>query len=222
MRRPRKEAVMTELQQLYDQDVMIPINKYDLPARERKGALRYLMFLKEKRCGTIKGRVCADGPPQRNYMTKQETSSPTVATKDLMLTCVIDAIEGRDVTTCNIPGAFMQLDMKGKVVMKLKGIMAEVILQIDLKKYTKHVVKENGKNFIYVILQKALYGTLQAALLFWQNLSTQLKEWGFKINPYDFFIANKMINGKQCTIVWHADDQVQICTGDRKHIGRWS
>jgi hypothetical protein len=139
-------------------------------------------------------------------MTKQETSAPTVATEALILTCVIDAIEGRDVATCDIPGAFMQSDMKGKVVMKLEGVMAEVILKIDPKLYTKYIAKENGKDVIYVILQKALYGTLQAALLFWQNLSTQLKEWGFVINPYDFCVANKIIDGKQCTIVWHVDD----------------
>jgi hypothetical protein len=42
-----KAAVLVELQQLYDQSVMDPINKYDLTAEERKGALRYLMFLKE-------------------------------------------------------------------------------------------------------------------------------------------------------------------------------
>jgi hypothetical protein len=96
--------------------------------------------------------------------------------------------------------------MKGKVIMKLEGIMVEVILKIDPKKYSKHVAKENGKDVIYVILTKALYGTLQAALLFWQNLSTELLKWGFEINPYDFCVANKSINGKQCTIVWHVDD----------------
>jgi hypothetical protein len=65
-----KEAVLVELQQLYDRDVMTPVNKYDLTAEERKVALPYLMFLKEKCCGTIKGRGCADGRPQRDYMTK--------------------------------------------------------------------------------------------------------------------------------------------------------
>jgi hypothetical protein len=201
-----KAAVMAELQQLYDRDVMEPVGKYDLTPAERKGALRYLMFLKEKRDGLIKGRGCADGRPQREYMTKEETSSPTVATEALLLSCVIDAIEGRDVATCDIPGAFMQSDMKGKVIMKLEGVMAEVILKIDPKKYSKYVAKENGKDVIYVILTKALYGTLQAALLFWQNLSTELIKWGFEINPYDFCVANKTIDGKQCTIVWHVDD----------------
>jgi hypothetical protein len=100
----------------------------------------------------------------------------------------------------------MQSDMKGKVMMKLEGVMAEVIIKIDPKKYTKYVAKENGKDLIYVILTEALYGTLQAALLFWQNLSGKLKKWGFKINPYDLCVANKTIDGKQCTVVWHVDD----------------
>jgi hypothetical protein len=150
-------------------------------------------------------------------MTKQETSAPTVATEALILPCLIDAIKDRDITTCDIPGAFMQSDMKGKVVMKLEGVMVEVIVKIDPKLYTKYTAKENGKDVIYVILQKALYGTLQATLLFWQNLSTQLKEWGFVINPYDFCVANKTINGKQCTVVWHVD-HLKISHMDRKVV----
>ena len=47
----------------------------------------------------------------------------------------------------------------------------------------------------------------QLLLLFWQKLSKQqLEDWGFKINPYDWCVANKTINGKQCTILWHIDD----------------
>ena len=59
---------------------------------------------------------------------------------------------------------------------------------------------------LYIRLKKALYGTLQAALLFWQLLSDMLVSWGFTINPYDQCMANKKINGKQCTIVWHVAD----------------
>jgi hypothetical protein len=111
------------------------VSKYDLIPAERIGALRYLMFLKEKRCGTIKGCGCADGRSQRKYMSKEETSSPTLATEALALTCVVDTIKKRDVATADIPGAFMQSKMKqGKVMMKLEGVMAEVILKIDPSK----------------------------------------------------------------------------------------
>jgi hypothetical protein len=47
-------------------------------------ALNYLMFLKRKRCGKIKTRGCADGRPQREYITKDESSSPTVSIYALM------------------------------------------------------------------------------------------------------------------------------------------
>jgi len=60
---------------------------------------------------------------------------------------------------------------------------------------------------MYVQLLKALYGTLQAALLFWQNLSSFLIDnLGFVSNRYDSCVVNKYINGKQCTIAWHVDD----------------
>ena len=29
---------------------------------------------------------------------------------------------------------------------------------------------------------------------------------GFEINPYFLCIANQIINGSQCTVVWHVDD----------------
>ena len=54
---------------------------------------------------------------------------------------------------------------------------------------------------IYVDLKKSLYGTLQAALLFWINLTSSLQEWGFEANPCDWFIANKKVGGKQMTVV---------------------
>ena len=59
---------------------------------------------------------------------------------------------------------------------------------------------------MYAELAKALYGTLNAALLFWKNLSAKLQSWGYERNPYDWCIVNKMVDGKQCTILWHVND----------------
>jgi hypothetical protein len=59
---------------------------------------------------------------------------------------------------------------------------------------------------MYARLTKALYGTLQAALLFWKNLVGYLEEEGFTFNPYDECVANKVIDGKQLTVLWHVDD----------------
>ena len=69
------------------------------------------MFMKQKRCGKIKGRGCSDGRKQRKYLTKDDTSAPTVATEALFLTCIINSMEHRKVAAVEIPGAFMQADM---------------------------------------------------------------------------------------------------------------
>ena len=61
------------------------------------------MFLKKKRCGQIKGCGCTDGRKQRLCKGKGKTSSPTVSTEALFLSCMIDALERRDVATVDIP-----------------------------------------------------------------------------------------------------------------------
>jgi hypothetical protein len=86
--------------------------------------------------------------------------------------------------------------------MVLEGKMAKLLVKINLKLYQKYLRMDNGKSIMYVQLKKALYGTLQAALLFWKKILKKLKQWGFVINPYDWCIANKMIHGKQYTVLW--------------------
>jgi hypothetical protein len=44
-----------------------------------------------------------------------------------------------------------------------------------------------------------------------------LQEWGFAINPYDPCVANKMISGEQCTVLWHVDD-LKVSHVDKKAV----
>jgi hypothetical protein len=94
-----------------------------MTGQEQHNSLQYPIFLKENRCDTIKGRGCVNGRKQREHKPKEETSLPTVAIELLMLSCcIIDAKEGRDVATADIPGAFMQTCMKGTVRMVWGGL----------------------------------------------------------------------------------------------------
>jgi hypothetical protein len=133
------------------------------------------MYLKQKRCGRVKARGCADGRKQRIYKTKAETSSPTVSLKALFLTSVIDAKEGRDIATVDIPGAFLHSDIDELIHLQLNGAMADLLVRVNPDKYQKFIVKDRiDKSVIYMELKKALYGTLQAAILFWDNISAFL------------------------------------------------
>jgi hypothetical protein len=123
-----------------------------------------------------------------------------------MLSATIDAMEERDVATVDIPGASMQADIDEVVHVRFEGEIAEMLVRMDPKLYRKYIRYENGKAVLYVELLKALYETLRPALLFWKLLSSKLILWGFPINPYDWCVANKIVDRKQCTVLWHVDN----------------
>jgi hypothetical protein len=54
------------------------------------------MFLGEKRCGTVKGRMAYNGKPTREWLSREDSASPTAALESIMLTAVIDAHEERN------------------------------------------------------------------------------------------------------------------------------
>jgi hypothetical protein len=201
------DAVVRELKQLDTLKTVQPIRPNDLSREQKREALRYLMYLKQKRCGKVKARGCADGQPQWVYKSKTETSSPTVSMESIFLMAAVNAHERRKVVTIDIPGAFMQCNVDEEIYVKLEGLMAELMVKMNPGKYGPHLMKEKGQLVLYVKLLKALYGTLQAALLFWESLSSYLiDELGYEPNPYDLCVVNKIINGKQCTVLWHVDD----------------
>jgi len=69
------------------------------------------MFIKEKRDGTVNVRGCADGRPQWQYTEKGDASSPMASLEAMMMSCCIDAKEGKYVAVADIPGAFLHADM---------------------------------------------------------------------------------------------------------------
>jgi hypothetical protein len=101
------EAVVPEVKHLHFRDTFKPLNWSSLTRVQRLMALGSHMFLKEKREGG-KGRTVAWGNKQRDYISKEDVGSPTVTTESVLLSCIIDAQEKRDVAVIDIPNAFIQ------------------------------------------------------------------------------------------------------------------
>ena len=176
---------------------------------DRCNTLTSLMFLTRKRLGEIKARMCANGSTQRSYIAKEEATALMVTSEAIFIQGTIFAYEGRDVATCDIPGAFLQVDNPDYVLMRLDGILAELMVQVARAFYRKYVTTNvNGKAVLYVQLEKAVYGMMKSALLFYCKLVADITSLGYVINPYDPCVSNKMINGKQITICWHVDDLI--------------
>jgi hypothetical protein len=206
------QAAKGEMKQLHDRDCWKPIHFHDMKDTEKKKALESLIFLVEKKSGKIKARHCANGSKQRQWMDKQDTASPTVSTNSVMITGTIEAEEGRDVATFDIPNAFIQTgvdeeDADGdRIVMKIRGAMIDMLLEIDREAYEPHVKYEHGQKVMYVHIQRAIYGMLMSGLLFYKKFRASIENIGYEVNPYDPCVANKTINGKQHTMSWHVDD----------------
>jgi hypothetical protein len=168
------------------------------------------MFLKPKRDGKIKGRTMVGGDNQRGYISKEDASYLTVATESVLLSCIIDAEEERDVEVVDIPNAFVQTRVeneKDMAFIKIRGILVDILVEIAPYVYKSYVSKDKkGSKQLLVQCQNSLYGTMAARLLYYRKFFKSLTDIDFVINPYDPCVVNKMIEGEQMTIGFHVDD----------------
>jgi hypothetical protein len=70
---------------------------------------------------------------------------PTVATEAILLSCIINAKEGRDVTVIDIPNAFIQTRLEDKVdmaVIKIRGVLMDILVQIAPNIYKSYVMTD--------------------------------------------------------------------------------
>ncbi len=110
-------AAISELTQLYVMDTWTVMDPTKLTREDRTKALLSLLFLKEKRCGKIKGRACMNGAPQRAYIPKEDAASPTVSTESMFITSAIAASEKRHVRCYDVPNVFVNTDVDEDVLM---------------------------------------------------------------------------------------------------------
>jgi hypothetical protein len=79
-------AVHKEMKQIHDRVVFEPISIEEMTKFEKKRAMESPIFLTEKRDETVMARVCANGSTQRAYISREEASSPTIASEAIITT----------------------------------------------------------------------------------------------------------------------------------------
>ncbi len=58
-------------------------------------------------------------------------SAPTAALKSVFITSTIGAKESRKVVTVDVPGSFLHTDNKDYIVMKMVGMLAELLVKTN-------------------------------------------------------------------------------------------
>ena len=109
-----------------------------------------------------------DSIPQRYIYEKKNSTLPTVKIESVLLISVIDAKENRYVAVVDVPKDFLKAYLPDDTYMKLEGVMADKMVEINPEKYGLYVYKnKDGKTILLVKLNRALYGSIKGSLQFW-------------------------------------------------------
>ena len=90
----------------------------------------------------------------------------------------------------DLPRAFLHAENEDNIVMFMKGRLTELMVMVAPQTYRKFITMEKGQKVLHVKVQKALYGMLKSALLFYRKLHKDLENMGFEVAPYDPGVAN--------------------------------
>jgi hypothetical protein len=168
------------------------------------------MFIVKKRSGDTKAGLVVGGNKQRDYLTKEDSSLPAVATDSDLLASIVNAAEKRDVAICNVPNTFIQTrveNKKDRAIIRIRGVLVDWVTKTAPEVNSKYVtVDKKADKVLLVECMNAIYGTMVAGLLYYHKFADSLDQKKFTKNPYDPCVWNKIIEGKQCTICFHVDD----------------
>ena len=145
------------------------------------------------------------GGDQQDKTLYDDLSAPTVGTSSVFTLLCIAAYEARKVTAIDISGAYLNADMDTglTVHMRLDKNMTGMMMKLA-PHYSKFM---DDRGCVVVRLDKALYGCVESAALWYENLRASLHSLGYTPNVYDICVFNKRnAHGVQCSIAVHVDD----------------
>jgi len=205
-------AMKKELKQLVDKKVWSVIPIKEKKHIDYKKIIRSSLFFKEKLDNNgdltrLKARLVAGGD-QQDKSLYSNINSPTVRTDSIFTCLAIAAAERRHIASIDIEGAYLEAVLPAnEVYMYLHKDIADTYTDM-LPECKQHV---DHKNRILVMLNKALYGCVQSAKLWYTKLVDVLVKIGFKQNPSDKCVFNMYKNSIQITVLFHVDDLLFTC-----------
>ena len=111
-----------------------------------------------------------NGKPTREWLSREESASPTASTEGIFLTALMDAWERRDVMSSDMPNVFTQAKLnhgkgQARVTMKITGVLVEPLIKKAPHTHEGFAVTENRRKVIHLNVLKAICGMLESALL---------------------------------------------------------
>ena len=190
-----REAIRLEFKKMLDMGVWRHVKRNARPNYRRLVGCRWVF--KVKRNGVYRARLVAKGFSQIPGVDFTDNYSPVVndvTFRTVVARMIIENMKGKVV---DIDNAFLNGDLEHEIYMKIPEGYDEVI--------NPGVDKEDC-----LILQKAIYGLVQAARQFWKKIVDKMQEGGFKLSEADPCMLYKEDEKGVCIIIIYIDDMLII------------
>ena len=210
-----KDALKAEIETMIRKKVWTPVNQKKMSKEMRKEMKKRLIsslaFIKEKTKpdGTVdkmKARLVGGGHTQDRVLYP-DSSSPTASITNVFIESAIAAKRKKKKTSLDIGSAYLNSDQKNLIYMFLDRYLSEILVEM-YPEYAEFVDPITGR--IIVQLNKALYGCVESARLWYENVKETLESIGYKSNEYDPCIFSRDEN----TIIVYVDDFLLFCMDD--------
>jgi len=204
-----RQALIDEIDGILKMEVWTGVVKSALTERQWERILRSSCFLRQKidlngKFIKMKARLVADGRGEdRSLFKEADIASPTVSVASLLTVSTVAAAQRRKVVTMDVGQAYLNANMKEEVLMRLDRTIAGILIERD-PSYAKFLDPRTGE--IIVRLNKALYGCVESAKLWYDTLAAKFISMGYSVNPYDACVFQKETNEGVITVCVYVDD----------------
>jgi hypothetical protein len=154
----------------------------------------------------VKARIVANSA-QQNRELYDFISAPTVDPEDVMMTLAIAAKYKYFVATMDIGGAYLNASMVDEVYVEFSPLLSQYILSV-CPQYASFL----HQNKLYVQLDRALYGCIQSARLWYNTIAKFLLEIGFTKSLTDECVFHIQFNQQKMIVTISVDDLLIVAS----------
>ncbi len=194
------QAMRKELQQLVDTET------FQVCTRQKALECTLIptnIVAAEKEDNNVKVRVVAKGDHQdRSEYKESDITSPTIRTESLLLMISIAGSKGMRLCSFDVAGAYLKAPLP-------EDTRIAIMFKKEASKELKNILPDMELDHLgrgYGILQKGLYGLLQAGNLWYRLLSKTMIEIGYQQCKSEPCLYYKYIDDKLFMIAVYVDD----------------
>jgi hypothetical protein len=200
------ESIKKELVQIMDMGALKPILKKNTVGKKLIHSKTFLKkkYLPNKAFDKLKARLVVRGDMQFRHPWVTALKAPTVAQASVNMTIARAAYYDDEIESIDITGAYLHADTPGDKEIVIIG-RAEAIMLLEL--YPEFDIYLNDDGTIYMTVDKAMYGMIDSARHWFENITNTLLMGGYVQNPSDecVFTYSDSDNNQSVVDLWVDD-----------------